>query len=57
MAQRILDKQSLETVIMDFNALTTEIREFFSSDPNLVLAIQENSQIPFWDIDENYGGS
>ena len=38
-------------------ALNKEIGEFMTTDPYTALALFEDSQIPFWDIDENYGGS
>lgn len=38
-------------------ALNQEIIDFMRSDPYTAQALFENSQIPFWDIDENYGGS
>ncbi len=38
-------------------ALNQEINDFMISDPYLALALYEDSQIPYWDIDENYGGS
>ena len=28
-----------------------------TTDPYVALALFEDSQIPYWDIDENYGGS
>lgn len=37
--------------------LSTGITSFLSADPNMAVAIRENSQIPFWDTEENYGGS
>lgn len=38
-------------------ALNQEIGDFMATDPYLALALFEDSQIPYWDIDENYGGS
>lgn len=38
-------------------SLTQEIVQFETSDPYLAKALRENEQVPFWDIDENYGGS
>ncbi len=37
--------------------LTQEINAFAKSDGNISLALEENSKVPYWDIDENYGGS
>lgn len=37
--------------------LAAEITGFLSTDPNMKIAIHENAQIPFWDMEENYGGS
>jgi hypothetical protein len=38
-------------------ALNLEIDDFMAHDPYMALALFEDSQIPYWDIDENYGGS
>lgn len=38
-------------------ALNQEIDDFMTKDPYMALALFEDSQIPFWDVDENYGGS
>jgi len=37
--------------------LIREIETFFKSDANVKRAVFENSRVPYWDIDENYGGS
>jgi hypothetical protein len=37
--------------------LNQEIDDFMTTDPYMALALFEDSQIPYWDIDENYGGS
>ncbi|MFQ5444080.1 MAG: hypothetical protein ACE5EK_05630 [Nitrospinales bacterium] len=57
LAQRIMDEKTIETVIKDIESFSMEVQEFFSSDPNFIIAIKETSQIPFWDVEENYGGS
>jgi hypothetical protein len=38
-------------------SLGKNIDDIFVNDPYLALAIFEESQVPFWDVDENYGGS
>jgi hypothetical protein len=38
-------------------SLGREINDLLISDPYIALALFEESQVPFWDIDENYGGS
>lgn len=47
------DRKYVENV----NTLSQEIDQLESSDPNLVQALQETSQVPHWDIDESTGGS
>tara|TARA_B100000686_G_scaffold354387_1_gene464354 strand:- start:3654 stop:4304 length:651 start_codon:yes stop_codon:yes gene_type:complete len=37
--------------------LTEQIQNFLKNDPNMSQAIFEKAQEPYWDIDENYGGS
>ena len=37
--------------------LNQKIEDFMTTDPYVALALFEDSQIPYWDIDENYGGS
>ena len=34
-----------------------DLDTFFEADPNLVRARQEKAQVPYWDFDENHGGS
>lgn len=38
-------------------ALNQKIDDLMTTDPYIALALFEDSQIPYWDIDENYGGS
>ena len=38
-------------------AFHDDIKNFIAGEPYMALAIDENAQIPYWDIDENYGGS
>lgn len=47
------DKKHVENV----NTLYKEIDQLESSDPYLVQALHETSQVPHWDIDESTGGS
>lgn len=51
------DQNRLEPVLSRTVSLGQEIDDFFVSDSYIALAIFEESQVPFWDIDENYGGS
>ncbi len=37
--------------------LIKDINSFAKSDGNISLALEENAKVPYWDIDENYGGS
>lgn len=46
-----------QTLLLQTNSLGREIDDYFVSDPYIALAVFEESQVPFWDIDENYGGS
>ena len=55
--KRIDQKKSLGSVIKDAQNLTNKIQKFFETDPYLSQALHENSQIPYADWDENYGGS
>ena len=48
---------NLALVIQETQSLTKRIQNFLESDPYLSQAIHENSQIPYADWDENYGGS
>ena len=51
------NKDKVDTILPATVALNQKIKEFMTSDPYMALALFEDSQIPFWDIDENYGGS
>ena len=51
------DSDKVERVLPRTLTLSQKIDAFLSGDPYVALAILEDSQIPFWDIDENYGGS
>ena len=46
-----------EPVLSRTISLRQQIDDFFIKDPYLALAIFEESQVPYWDVDENYGGS
>ncbi len=52
---RSVDK--VDSILPATIALNREIGEFMATDPYLALALYEDSQIPYWDVDENYGGS
>jgi hypothetical protein len=57
LAERINHQQDLGTVIESAKFLTQQIELFFKTDTYMSQAIYENSQIPYADFDENYGGS
>lgn len=48
---------SAENLLQETIRLAQKIDRFLVTDEYMALAIKENSQVPFWDIDENYGGS
>jgi hypothetical protein len=50
-------QDKIDSILPVTIALNQEISEFMINDPYTSLALFEDSQIPFWDIDENYGGS
>lgn len=51
------NKNKIDPILPIAVALNQDISEFMRTDPYTALALFEDSQIPFWDIDENYGGS
>ena len=51
------NRNTVEPILSRTISLGQAIDEFFTSESYLALAIFEDSQVPFWDIDENYGGS
>jgi hypothetical protein len=57
LAKRIDRKEDIESVIQETKSLTDKIENFFKTDPYMSQALHENSQIPYADWDENYGGS
>jgi hypothetical protein len=50
-------KENIQLILPVTILLNQEIENYMKSDPYIALAIFEDSQIPYWDIDENYGGS
>lgn len=50
-------QSKIEPILPATVSLNEEIGEFMREDAYIALALFEDSQIPFWDIDENYGGS
>ncbi len=48
---------SAKTVQKATLKLTTQIEDLVASDPNLTLASGELAMVPYWDFDENHGGS
>jgi len=57
LAKRIDRKEEIGSVIQETQGLTEQIDNFFKTDPYMSQALHENSQIPYADWDENYGGS
>ena len=57
LAKRIDRKEDIESVIPETKSLTDQIENFFKTDPYMSQALHENTQIPYADWDENYGGS
>jgi len=51
------NKNNILPILPAAVALNQKIDDFMTTDPYMVLALLEDSQIPYWDIDENYGGS
>lgn len=52
-----LKQMNPEASLKEANNIIEEIDSFLESDPNHTKAAFENAQAPYWDIDENYGGS
>jgi len=57
LAKRIDRKEGIESVIQETKSLKDQIENFFKTDAYMSQALHENSQIPYADWDENYGGS
>jgi hypothetical protein len=57
LAKRIDRKEGMESVIQETKSLKDQIENFFKTDAYMSQALHENSQIPYADWDENYGGS
>ncbi len=57
LAERINRKKDMGSAIQETRDLTDQIDTFFKTDPYISQAFHENSQIPYADWDENYGGS
>ncbi len=57
LAEKINGKKDIGSVIQETQALTVQIETYFKTDPYISQAFHENSQIPYADWDENYGGS
>ncbi|QPJ63302.1 MAG: hypothetical protein G3M70_16025 [Candidatus Nitronauta litoralis] len=52
-----LKRMTSEASLQEANNLIVDVDSFLESDPNHSKAAFENAQVPYWDIDENYGGS
>lgn len=57
LARKISREEDIGSVLEETQNLTDQIETFFETDPYMSQAIHENSQIPYADWDENYGGS
>jgi len=57
LAEKINSKKDVGSVIQEAQKLTNHVETFFEIDPYMSQAIHENSQVPYADWDENYGGS
>ena len=55
--RRIINQSSKDSILMLTQSLLEEIDHFLSSDPMMSQAILEDSQVPYWDINESAGGS
>ncbi len=54
---KISDQDTKGPVIALTQSLLEEIDSFLIDDPMMSLAIKEDSQVPYWDINESSGGS
>jgi hypothetical protein len=52
-----INKDEILPILPATVALNRKIDDFMINDPYIAMALFEDSQIPYWDIDENYGGS
>jgi len=57
LSERINIKESMGSIIQETQLLTNQIESFFKTNTYMSQALYENSQIPYADFDENYGGS
>jgi len=57
MFRDFINKDEILPILPVTVALNQEIDDFLTKDPYMALALFEDSQIPYYDIDENYGGS
>ena len=57
LAQDISTHKSANNFLKPAIQLLEDIEHFRTQDKYMVQAINEEAQVPFWDIDENYGGS
>lgn len=51
------NQNNVDSILPATVKLNQDIGEFMTTDPYTALALFEDSQIPYWDVDENYGGS
>ncbi len=54
---KLLTKQSHQKSLEGAQRIIGDIQSFFESDRNLSKAKFEMAQVPYWDFDENHGGS
>ncbi len=52
-----LKKMNADDSLKKAQNIIKEVDSFLKTDPNHSIAAFENAQAPYWDIDENYGGS
>ncbi len=57
LAKKINRKEGMSSAVQEAQSLIDQVQNFFETDPYMAQAIHENSQIPYADWDENYGGS
>ena len=57
LAEGALDQPSHESHREAIRSLSHELDQFLSDTPYLAQAIDENSRVPYWDINESIGGS
>ena len=57
LAKEISADKSSKLILKQSHELADEIDYFHTHDQYMIQAFIEESRVPYWDIDENYGGS